>query len=167
MAAGPAEVVALHEVLGQDGAPVVALVTQVAGVVVHTRLLVLLQEVLLQRHLSSTDEVTAGLLALVHGLHDVDLHVALDAVLGLAGKVTVVALEGLLVHVLVSDVPGEGAGGGAGHVAVGALVVVDVRPHVVPQQSLQGKLLPTIIALVGVLIGDLLPLTVVQEFDPG
>ena len=74
---------------------------------------------------------------------------------------------GLTVRVSVLDVAVEIGPIRARHFTVGALVVVDVRPHVVPQQSLQGKLLPTIIALVGVLIGDLLPLTVVQEFDPG
>ena len=59
-----------------------------AGVVVHTRLLVLLKEVLLKRDLGPADEVTSWLIALVHRLVNVDLHVTLDTALGLAGKVT-------------------------------------------------------------------------------
>ena len=132
MAAGPAEVVTLHQVLGQERAPVVSFVTKMAGVVFHTRLFVLLEKVLFQRDLSSANKITAWLLAFVHGLFDVDLHVALDAVLGLAGEITEVALEWLLLHMLVLDVAGQSAGGGTGHITVGALVVVNVRSHVVP-----------------------------------
>ena len=121
----------------------------------------------LQRCLRPTFVFTAILPALQLHLGVVNLEVALHVVLGLSRVVTELALVRLLSDVLVPHVALQTGGGGAGHVAVRALVVVDVRPHVVPQQSLQGKLLPTIIALVGVLIGDLLPLTVVQEFDPG
>ena len=129
MAAGPAEVMTLHKVLGQERASVISFVTKMASVVVHTRLFVLLEKVLFQRDLSPANKITAWLLAFVHGLVDVDLHVALDAVLRLAGEVAEVAPEGLLLHVLVLDVSGQRAGGGAGHVTVGALVVVDVRPQ--------------------------------------
>ena len=97
-----------------------------AGVVVHTRLFVFLKEVLLQRDLSSADEVTSWLIALVHRLVNVDLHVTLDAALRLASEVTEVAAERLLLHVLVLDVSGQGAGGGAGHVTVGTLVVINM-----------------------------------------
>ena len=38
---------------------------------------------------------------------------------------------------------GQCGGGGAAHVAVGALVVIHVAPHVVPQVTLDGKLLVT------------------------
>ena len=41
----------------------------------------------------------------------------LDTVLRLVGEVAEVAPEGLLLHVLVLDVPGQSAGGGVGHVA--------------------------------------------------
>ena len=41
----------------------------------------------------------------------------------------------------VLDVAGKGGGGGAAHVAVGTLVVIHVTPHVVPQVTLDGKLL--------------------------
>ena len=55
-----------------------------------------------------------------------DLHLALDTVLRLAVEVAEVAPEGLLLHVPVLDVPVESAGGEAGHVTVGAFVMVDV-----------------------------------------
>ena len=97
-----------------------------AGVVVHTRLLVLLKKVFLQCDLSSADEVTARLIALVHRLVDVYLHVTLDTALGLAREVTEVAAERLLLHMFVLDVSGQGAGGGAGHVTVGTLVVINM-----------------------------------------
>ena len=166
MTTGPAEVVILHQVLGQKRAPVISFVTKMTDVVVHTGLLVLLEKVLLQRDLSPANKVTAGLLAFVHGLLDVDLHMALDAALRLAGEVTEVALEWLLLHVLVLDVPGQGAGGGTGHITVGTLVVVNVGPHVVPQESLQRKLLSTIVALERVFIRDLLPFTMIQKLYP-
>ena len=41
----------------------------------------------------------------------------------------------------VLDVASKGGGGGAAHVAVRALVVVHVAPHVIPQVTLDGKLL--------------------------
>ena len=166
MTTGPAEVVILHQVLGQERAPVISFVTKMTGVVVHTGFFVLLEKVFFQRDLSPTDEVTAGLLAFIHRLLNVDLHVALDAALRLAGEVTEVALEWLLIHVLVFDVPGQGAGGGTGHITVGTLVVVNVGPHVVPQESLQRKLLATIVALKRVFIRDLLPFTMIQKLYP-
>ena len=166
MAAGPAEVVTLHKVLGQERAPVISFVTKMASVVVHTRLFVLLEKVFFQRDLSPANKITAGLLAFVHGLVDVDLHVALDAVLRLAGEITEVTPEWLLLHVLVLDVAGQSAGGGTGHITVGALVMVNVGSHVVPQESLQRKLFSTIIALKRVFIRDLLPLTVIQKLYP-
>ena len=116
----------LHKVLGQERAPVISFVTKMTGVVVHTGFFVLLEKVLFQRDLSPANKITSGLLAFVHGLVDVDLHVALDAVLRLAGEVAEVAPEWLLLHVLVLDVAGQSAGGGTGHITVGALVVVNV-----------------------------------------
>ena len=92
----------------------------------------LFQEVFLERDLSSANVATAWLHALEFRLFNMNFHVTFHIILSLAQVITKVTLKGLVPDVLVSDVSSEGAGGGAGHVAVGALVVVDVRPHVVP-----------------------------------
>ena len=58
---------------------------------------------------------------------------------------------------------GQCGGGGAAHVAVGALVVVHVAPHVVPQVTLDGELLVAGDAGEGVAL--LLLEAVVHELD--
>ena len=63
----------------------------------------------------------------------------------------------------VLDVAGQGGGGGAAHVTVGALVVVHVAPHVVSQVTLDGKLLVAGDAGEGVAL--LLLEAVVHELD--
>ena len=126
----------------------------------------LFQEVFLERDLSSANVATAWLHALELRLFNMNFHVTFHIVLSFAQVITEVTLKGLVPDMFVSDVSGEGAGGGAGHVALRALVVVDVGPHVVAQQPLQGKLLATIVAFKGVLFGHLLALAVIQELDP-
>ena len=63
----------------------------------------------------------------------------------------------------VLDVAGQSRGGGAAHVTVGTLVVVHVTPHVVPQVTLDGKLLVAGDAGEGVTL--LLLEAVVHELD--
>ena len=83
----------------------------------------------------------------------------------LAGIITKVAFERFIINVLVSNMTGEGAGSWAGHITMGALVVVDVRSHVVSQQSFKSKLFTTIVTLVSLLTVHLLPLAVIKKLD--
>ena len=96
---------------------------------------------LLQCDLGSAGEVAAGLRTCHLHLAVVDADVGLDVRHGLAAVVAELAAVRLLRGVPVLDVAGEGGGGGAGHVAQRALVVVHVAPHVVPQVPLNGELL--------------------------
>ena len=98
---------------------------------------------LLQCDLGSAGEVAAGLRTCHLHLAVVDADVGLDVRHGLAAVVAELAAVRLLRGVSVLDVAGEGGGGGAGHVAQRALVVVHVAPHVVSQVSLYGKLFLT------------------------
>ena len=118
---------------------------------------------LLQCDLGSAGEVAAGLRTCHLHLAVVDADVGLDVRHGLAAVVAELAAVRLLRGVPVLDVAGEGGGGGAGHVAQRALVVVHVAPHVVPQVPLNGELLVAGGADVGVAL--LLLEAVVHELD--
>ena len=121
---------------------------------------------LLHGDLCSTGEVTVWFWTRDSDLIVVDPEMGLDIGHRLSSIVTELTTEWLLRGVAILDVAGQSGGGGAGHVALRALVVVDVGPHVVAQQPLQGKLLATIVAFKGVLFGHLLALAVIQELDP-
>jgi len=96
---------------------------------------------LLQSDLGSAAEVTALLWTFNPDIVVVDPEVALDVSHCLTAVAAELAAEWLLCGVSVLDVTGQRGGGGAAHVAVGALVMIHVAPHVVPQVTLDSKLL--------------------------
>lgn len=59
---------------------------------------------------------------------------------------------------------GERGGRGAGHITVGALVRVDVGPHMITEESLKRELLATIRANEILLTSGQLPFAMIVEF---
>ena len=91
------------------------------------------------------------------------LHVLVDVGRGLGPVTAELAGEGLAVRVPVLDVAVEVGLVGAGHLALGALVVVDVRAHVVAEVAEEREHLLTVRAAVRHLRDRRLPLAVVVE----
>ena len=96
-------------------------------------------------------------------LHNAYLHVLVDVGRGLGPVTAELAGEGLAVRVPVLDMAVEVGLVGAGHLALGALVVVDVRAHVVAEVAEEREHLLTVGAPVRHLRDRRLPLAVVVE----
>ena len=125
----------------------------------------LLQYVSFKGCLGSTFELTTRFRAFHLHIFIVNFHVRVQIMLKLAGIITKVTFKRFIINVLVSNMTGEGAGSWAGHITMGALVVVDVRSHVVSQQSFKSKLFTTIVAGERILTGHLLSLAVIKKLD--
>ena len=91
------------------------------------------------------------------------LHVLVDVGRGLGSVTAQLAGEGLAVRVPVLDVAVEVGLVCAGHLALGALVVVDVRAHVVAEVAEEREHLLAVGAAVRHLRDGRLPLAVVVE----
>ena len=98
---------------------------------------------LLHGDLCSTGEVTVWFWTRDPDLIVVYPEMGLDIGHRLSSIMTELTAKWLLRGVAILDVAGQSGGGWAGHVALRALVVVDVAPHVVSQVSLYGKLFLT------------------------
>ena len=153
----------LDEMFSQVRSFEIFLLTDVAGIVGSVSLMNRLQ-VLLDRHLGPAGEVAIFLWANFLHFVVVNPHVGPDVCHGLPSVLAELTAEWFVRGVPVLDVRLQSGGGGAGHVAVRALVVVHVAPHVVAEMTLNGKLLVAGRALEG--MSFLLLQTVVHELDP-
>ena len=121
-------------------------------------------QVLFYCDLGPAGEVTVDLRTSVLDFIVMNPHVGLDVCHGLPSVGAELTAEWFVLSVSVCDVRLEGGGCGAGHLALGTLVVVHVGSHVVSQVALYSKLLLAGCALEGMAL--LLLQTVILELDP-